>query len=392
VPQQPSSASNQRTYLVGCDAKDDIRVFSGITYHLAMQGAQDGLLTGMVNLYPRGIQAWRIFARAGWWKLRAGAGGRSGFKFTDGFLDGIWRQNLPMLRNSKVINNFQLFGSHFLRSHRRFGVVPYMYIDGTLREYFEDYRAFDTAKIGETAMHQAIAIEREGYSNCRKIIIMSNRSAAYIAQHYDVSRDKLHIVPPGANIPERLLATFDNRSEPCRRTGKRTLVVGFIGLYPERKGLATIAGAVQLLRGSGYDVRLHVIGKCPPEISQSDGITDFGLIDKRADTERFIEIVRNIDVGCMLSRAETAGIALLEFLRMGVPIIATDVGGIPDILGLGAGQLVSPEIRAEDLAQCLAYMIDQPDRLEELRAEAWRRRHNASWRRVVRELEGVLNQ
>ena len=73
-------------------------------------------------------------------------------------------------------------------------------------------------------------------------------------------------------------------------------------------------------------------------------------------------------------------------------IIATDVGGIPDILGLGAGQLVSPEIRAEDLAQCLAYMIDQPDRLEELRAEAWRRRHNASWRRVVRELEGVLNQ
>jgi glycosyltransferase involved in cell wall biosynthesis len=107
--------------------------------------------------------------------------------------------------------------------------------------------------------------------------------------------------------------------------------------------------------------------------------------------DRFIELVRNVDLGCMLSRAELTGIALLEFLRMGVPIIATDVGGIPDILELGAGQLVSPEISADDFAQHLARLIDDPEEMAELKHNAWRRRHNASWRRVIEDLRGVLS-
>jgi glycosyltransferase involved in cell wall biosynthesis len=391
MEQAPPSA-RPRTYVVGCDAKSDIRVFSGTTYHLAMQGVQDGLLTGMVNLYPRGTHAWRAYARAGWWKLKGGFTGRSGFKFTDGFLDAIWRRNLPVLGGSKIVNNFQLFGSHFQRSYRTFGIEPYFYIDGTLGEYFSDYRLFDTAKIDETAIRQALTIEREGYASCCKIVVMSRRTAANIIQHYDVSQDKLHIVPPGANIPERLLVSLDNRPEWRLRADRRRLIVGFIGLYPERKGLPTIADAVQLLRHSGYDVRLHIIGKCPPEIARRDGVTHFGVIDKTVDIDRFIEIVCNIDVGCMLSHAETAGIALLEFLRMGVPVIATDVGGIPDIVELGAGQFVSPEIRASDLAEHLARLLDEPERLAELRESAWRRRQNASWRRVVRELRDVLDQ
>jgi glycosyltransferase involved in cell wall biosynthesis len=149
---------------------------------------------------------------------------------------------------------------------------------------------------------------------------------------------------------------------------------------------------VRLLRQSGYDVRLHVIGNCPPTIALQDGVTHFGVIDKRTDMDRFIEIIRNIDMGCMLSRAENAGVALLEFLRMGIPIIGTDVGGIPDILELGAGRLLSPGISADDLAHHLARLMDQPDQTTELTQHAWHRRHNASWRRVVRELDGILHQ
>ena len=154
----------------------------------------------------------------------------------------------------------------------------------------------------------------------------------------------------------------------------------------------TIADAVQLLRRAGYDVHLHVIGKCPPEIAHQEGVTDFGLIDKRVDMDRFTEIVRNVDLGCMLSRAELTGIAYLEFLRMGIPIIATDVGGSPDIVQLGAGHLLSPEIPAAELAQHLAGLIDEPDNLADLHERAWIRRHNASWRRAVQELKVVLNQ
>jgi len=390
--QQASPSPGCRTYVVGCDVRQDIRVFSGITYHLAQQGVEDGLLTGMMNLHPRGIGDWRVYAKAGLWKLRGGFRGRQGFIFTDGYLEGIWKRALPALQGSTVINNFQLFGSHFLRSHEAFGIAPYFYIDGTLGEYFGNYRAFDTAEIDETAMRQSLAVERAGYASCRKIVVMSKRTAENMVQHYDVPQDKIRIVPPGANIPERLLETLDSQPERRRQSDRKSLVVGFIGLYPERKGLPTIAEAVQLLRRAGYDIRLHVIGKCPLQIAQQDGVTHFGLIDKAVDMDRFIEIVRNVDVGCMLSSAENAGIALLEFLRMGVPIIATDVGGIPDILELGAGQLVSPEISAGDLAQHLARLLDEPNQIAELKQNAWCRRRNASWRRAVQDLRGVLNR
>jgi glycosyltransferase involved in cell wall biosynthesis len=390
--QETSPSARGRAYVVGCDVKQDIRVFSGITYHLAKQGVEDGLLAGMMNLHPQGVGDWRVYARAGLWKLRGGLRGRHGFIYTDGYLDGIWkRRGLPALRDSVVINNFQLFGPHFLESHRAFGIEPYFYIDGTLDEYFSNYRAFDTSETDETAMRHALTVEGEGYANCRKVVVMSKRSAASIVGRYDVPPNKIHIVPPGANIPESVLKTLERRPERSYQPGKKTLVVGFTGLFPERKGLPTIAAAVQLLRRSGYNVCLHVIGKCPPEIAQQDGIAHFGLIDKRVDMDRFIDIVGNVDVGCMLSRAELTGIALLEFLRMGVPIIATDVGGIPDILELGAGQLVSPDISVDDLAQLFARLIDEPHQMAELKQSAWHRRHNASWRRAVQELKGVLN-
>ena len=384
-------SSDRNTYLVGCDAKSSIRMMSGITYHLAEQGVQDGVFSGMVNLFPRGVHAWRVYARAGWWKLKGGLGGRNGFKFTDEYLSAIWRRNLPVLAGSTIVNNFQLFGSHFLRSYSSFGIEPCFYIDGTLNEYFDGYSAFDTAEIDQAVVRRAFAIEREGYESCRKIVVMSRRTATNIIEDYDVPPDKVHIVPPGANISERLLSRLDNLPERCPRADQRRLVVGFIGLYPERKGLPTISEAVQLLRHAGYDVCLHIIGKCPTEISKRDGVTYHGMIDKSAQMDRFLEILYNIDVGCMLSRAELTGIALVEFLRMGIPIIATDVGGIPDIVELGAGQLVTPEVTPADLAQHFARLIDEPHWLVELQESAWRRRRNASWRRVVRELNSVLN-
>ena len=389
---QPAAPSAGRcTYLIGCDVKNDINVFSGSTYHLALEGVQDGLLTGMMNLYPRGIGAWRVYARAGWWRLRGGIHRRRGFKFTEGFLDGVWQRGLPALRGSIAINNFQLFGSRFLNSYQAYGIEPYFYIDGTLDEYFGSYRPFDTAKFDDDEMRQALAVEQEGYASCRKIVVMSKRTAINIVDRYHVPQNKIHIVPPGANIPERLLKTWDSQPEPCHGPQKKALVIGFIGIFPERKGLPTIAEAVRLLRATGYDIRLFVIGNCPPEIARQDGVTHFGVIDKRAEIDRFIEIVRSVDVGCMLSRAEMAGIALMEFLRMGIPVIATDVGGIPDIVGLGAGELVPLDILPGDLAQRFAHMIDEPERLTKLQQNAWRRRHNASWRRAVRELREVLN-
>jgi glycogen(starch) synthase len=50
-------------------------------------------------------------------------------------------------------------------------------------------------------------------------------------------------------------------------------------------------------------------------------------------------ILRHADVFCLPSRYEELGSALLEAMQAGLPIVASDVGGIPDALG-PAGRLV----------------------------------------------------
>ena len=108
---------------------------------------EDGLLTGMINLYPRGVGRLAGLCPGGLVEASRRHHGRHGFQFTDGYLKSTWKRALPALQGSRVINNFQLFGSHFLQSYRAFGIEPYCYIDGTLDEYFGNYRAFDTAKM-----------------------------------------------------------------------------------------------------------------------------------------------------------------------------------------------------------------------------------------------------
>jgi len=53
--------------------------------------------------------------------------------------------------------------------------------------------------------------------------------------------------------------------------------------------------------------------------------------------------------------------------------------------------LVPPAVSAEELAQLLARIIDEPNRLQALRETAWRRQYNASWRRAVQELKEIVS-
>jgi glycosyltransferase involved in cell wall biosynthesis len=93
--------------------------------------------------------------------------------------------------------------------------------------------------------------------------------------------------------------------------------------------------------------------------------------------ERFIEIVRN--VGCHPVSRRIRRHFAPELLRTGVPIIATDVDGIPEFVYLTRRTPGSTGDLARRSGAGLARMLDGPDRLPELQENAWRRRRNAFW-------------
>ena len=158
-----------------------------------------------------------------------------------------------------------------------------------------------------------------------------------------------------------------------------------------RKGLDKLAEAVKILRNRKVPIRLRVIGRCPDEIAAIDGVDFLGKIDKITHHEAFISAIRTVDLGCQLSRAELCAIAVLEFIRVGVPVMATEVGGSPDVLQEGGGVLVSPEFTSEQLAEELYALMSDSSRYQALRQAAIRRAEWASWRRTAREMGKFLD-
>ena len=363
--------------------------FSGITFHMTCAGLAARQLEGCFSLYSAEKPLRSLQIRGALWKLARKLQGHktSGFKFTSDYLDQVWPRYIEGVAGTTLVNNFQLYGGQFLKRYKSLGIAPYFYIDGTLADYFESYDDFDVADIDPWTRQHAIEVEREGYHAAAGITAMSKLTARTLQERYGVPAGKISVVVPGANLLDDAIEAL-----PAPPIGAQTddFVLGFVGLYPRRKGLDRLAMAVSILRSRGLPIRLRVIGNCPKDLQSMDGLDYLGIIHKRTDLARFIQAISSVDLGCLVSVAELAGIAMVEFLRFGVPILGTNVGGATDILEGGGSVTVTPEISGEELAEVVASLYRDPGRYQKLKAEAEGRRKWASWKRAVAELDAVL--
>jgi glycosyltransferase involved in cell wall biosynthesis len=355
---------------------NDPGAWSGIPYHFLTAAKAQGLIQHGLDLRPRGLS---LRSKRLLWNFgRMLAGDRpGGYQFSCDFLERLWRPHLGHLRGCEVVNHFQLYPPSLvsLAEQARVTLVPY--IDMTLTELFEDYAL--GAKIGRRVAREALDLELSGYRAARKIVAMSRRSAWILEQKYSIPRERVSVVVPGANLDEGIV----NRC--ARLCGQREseFVVGYIGKDAIRKGLYRLARAVALLRSEGARVRLRVIGYCPDDLRGSDGVEAIGFLDKQADPEGFVRAVAECALGCLPSHAEALGIALLEFLRLGIPVVGTRVGGLPDAVPEGAGVLVDADVDPRSLAGLIGHLCADDQAYAALRRGAAAARPWATWKRAV---------
>jgi glycosyltransferase involved in cell wall biosynthesis len=362
--------------------------FSGITWHCARAAMAESVVEGAVALAVPAKVNVQLHSRAALWKMKQLLLGRKqgGYTLHPTYNDVLWKQHLPSMANTVIINNGQLFGNFFARHYEAYEVTPCFFIDATLSEWLYGYGAVEELNFAGDLVERAIELEREGYQCAKHILAMSRVTARTLTECYGVPSDRISLVLPGANIDD------DAVPAPSEHEGwvGKEFTLGFVGLYPFRKGLDKLAEAVRLLRTRGKPIRLRAIGRCPDSIAAMDGIDFLGTISKTQDTARFVEAIRSVDLGCQLSRAESTGIALLEFMRVGVPVLATDLGFVPDLLADGGGLAVPPDITGEQLADVLDSLMTDYGRYQALRQAAVHRSAWASWRRAAREMDKVL--
>ena len=189
---------------------------------------------------------------------------------------------------------------------------------------------------------------------------------------------KRYGVDTGIMAAERVDVIFNAAELPPPRAGARAelrrefglapdaLVVGTLGRLEPQKGVEHLLRAMERILRARPEARLVVVGDGPLRASLGALAERLGI----APAVRFVgwrtdvpEVLAALDVFCLASLWESFGIVLAEAMLAGLPVVATRVDGIPEVVADGeTGFLVSPGSDAELAERVLALLGDAPRR------------------------------
>lgn len=181
---------------------------------------------------------------------------------------------------------------------------------------------------------------------------------------------RLHLVRNAWRAASPPLSRDDARAALGLEDGSRH--VGWVGRLSLEKAPDLAVRALAALPAG--DVALSLVGDGPMRadleaLATSLGVRDrvrfHGLLDGAG---RFM---RAFDVLLLSSRTEGTPIVVLEAMAAGLPIVATRVGGVPDVVE-GVAELVEPE-RPDAMAAALGRVLDCPEQAAARAREAERR-------------------
>lgn len=185
-----------------------------------------------------------------------------------------------------------------------------------------------------------------------------------------VPSEKIEVIPDGVEIPEQLPTVEERcRARGMLGIGEQDFVVGHVGAFTPEKGQDVAIEAMRLLAASLPEARMLLVGNPPGEMltrMQNQARDLQGSVKFLGNLEELSEFFAAIDLFVMPSRAEGLGSAVLLAMAQGRPVVASRVGGLPEIVEAGkSGWLVEPGSPRE-LAEAIVAAASDRARLARL--------------------------
>lgn len=200
----------------------------------------------------------------------------------------------------------------------------------------------------------------EKISSAAFTVAISDYNRRYLQAHVaGAARASMEIVHCG--IP---LSDF-----PFEAKGRNPQHILAVGRLDEIKGFRHLIDACALLRARGLPFHCDIIGSGPLESDLARQIENLGLGDcvrlagarKQEEVRSFLYRAGVFALPSVVtSRGDRDGIpvALMEAMASGIPVVSTSVSGIPELIEDGVTGLLARPADAEDLAACLALLLD----------------------------------
>jgi glycosyltransferase involved in cell wall biosynthesis len=192
------------------------------------------------------------------------------------------------------------------------------------------------------------AIERVLAQGTSRLVTPSARLADDLASTYKVApRGRFQVIPLGFDLsPFEQCEIHRGKLRAELGVGPDVKLVAIIGRMVPVKDHATFVAAAEVIAGHRPDVHFVFVGRGALEADIRSDVRRRGLEGRShflGWRDDLPVIYADLDVAALSSINEGTPVSIIEAIASGLPVVATEVGGVPDVLRNGArGSLVPP--------------------------------------------------
>lgn len=226
---------------------------------------------------------------------------------------------------------------------------------------------------GEVEGEYRLLGEKEVFRSADRIISATPAEVAQIQWLYKIKTNNVVVIPPGVDTSHFYPISPDEAKEyigvpPCAN------MLLFVGRIEPLKGVDALIQAIAILRQRGVYVCLSVIGGEPggadvenaemrrvQEMSRQAGLDDLVTFLGKRSQDTLPYYYSAADAVVVPSHYESFGMVALEAMACGVPVVASQVGGLAFLVQDGETGYTVPADDPQALADHLAVLLQYPD-------------------------------
>ncbi|UCE22866.1 MAG: glycosyltransferase family 4 protein [Candidatus Aminicenantes bacterium] len=208
-----------------------------------------------------------------------------------------------------------------------------------------------------------ILLEKLANRMTDRIVALTHREKADYISYRTCPEEKLTVIPSGIELNKFREYTPSNKTKLKKEIGlpENSFVVGTAGRLVPVKGPEFLINASQTIIPKHPNTCFLFAGDGPlkedlqKKANEAGGEKNIFFLGWRDDIEHILSI---FDVFCLPSLNEGMGRVLVEAMAHGIPIVASDVGGIPDLVTHGKNGFLVPPKNPEELAKHIQILIE----------------------------------
>ncbi|MGL5080466.1 MAG: glycosyltransferase family 4 protein [Microcoleaceae cyanobacterium] len=263
--------------------------------------------------------------------------------------------------------------------------IPIVYwSDATAKLIHETYKLYSD----EAEFRQAAQRDQTAISKAKTLVYSSEWAANSAIQDYGANPAQVKVMPLGANVD--IVPAVADTLQKCQAAKCRLL---FIGKDWQRKGGSIAYETLLALLDRGVDAELLLIGCVPPPEFQHEKLNVIPFLNKNIPQEQqqFSQLLLESHFLIFPTRADCSPIVICEANAYGIPVMTTNVGGIPTIIREGKNGYMFPlSASGDQYAELIAATFADKDRYQQLvlssRAEYDARLNWEAWAKTMHQI------